>query len=306
MKIVVAGATGFIGRPLVHSLRHDGHDVVVLTRHPRKASELFPDGVRSVEWTGAEVEDSWANELEGAGGVVNLAGASIGTRRWTKRRKAVIVGSRVASTAALVAAIARLSPEQRPRVFVNASGIDYYGDRGDEIVTEESSSGQTFLASVCIEWESAALAAERLGVRVVTMRTPLVVSRDAVAFRLLALPFRLFVGGPLGDGRQWFAWVHLADAVGLFRLALVDERVRGALNVVAPDLRPQKEVARMIGNALRRPSRVRIPRAPLRLVLGDQADLLLHGQRAEPRKARAAGYSYRYGDLDDALAEALR
>ena len=304
--VVVAGATGLIGQPLVQRLRADGYGVSVLTRRPRRARALFEPDVRTLEWDGAIVDDRWAAALEDAAGVVNLAGTPVGPWRWTPRRKREILESRIGSTRAIVTAIARLDPPSRPPVLVNSSGINYAGDRGDDVVTEAAAPGSSFLARVAAAWEEAALAAERLGVRVAVMRTPLVLARQALALRLMSLPYRLFVGGPLGSGRQWTPWIHLDDAVGLYRLALEDATLRGPVNVVAPDVRRHRELARELARALGRPGRVRVPEAALAAVLGEQAELFLDGQRAVPEKALLAGYRFRYADLSASLAEALR
>jgi uncharacterized protein len=301
--LVLAGATGFIGRPLVDTLMRDGFEVVVLSRRPESA--VLPAGARAVGWDGANV-DGWSHELAEATGVINLAGASIGRWRWTGARKREIVRSRVDTTRALVEAFGRLRPEQRPGVLVNSSGIDYAGDSGDDVVTEHVRPGDSFLARVCVEWEAAALGAEALGVRVVAIRTPLVIGRGALALRLLALPFRLFGGGPLGDGRQWFPWAHLEDTVGAYRRALEDERLRGAVNLVAPDLLRQRDAARELGAVLRRPSWLPAPRPALRALLGEQADLLLHGQRAVPAKLTDVGFRFAHPNLREALEDALR
>jgi uncharacterized protein len=302
-KLVLAGATGFIGRPLVDSLVRDGYEVVVLSRRPESA--VLPTGARAVGWDGANV-DGWSDELTGATGVINLAGASIGRWRWTVARKREIVRSRVDTTHALVEALGRLRPERRPGVLVNSSGIDYAGDSGDEVVTEQVRPGDSFLARVCVQWEATALGAGALGVRVVAVRTPLVVGRGALALRLMALPFRLFGGGPLGDGRQWFPWAHLEDAVAAYRRALEDERLRGAVNVVAPGLLRQRDAARELGAVLRRPSWLPAPRPALRALLGEQADLLLHGQRAVPAKLTEVGFDFAHPNLRAALEDALR
>ena len=304
--VVVAGATGLIGQPLVQRLRGDGYDVAVLTRRPRKARTLFEPDVRTLEWDGAIVDDRWAAVLGGAAGVVNLSGTPIGPARWTARRKRAILESRVGSTRALVTAIRRLEPSFRPAVLVNSSGINYAGHRGDEVVTEAAAPGSSFLARVAAAWEEAALEAESLGVRVAVMRTPLVLARRALALRLMALPYRLFVGGPLGSGRQWTPWIHLDDAVGLYRLALEHAALRGPVNVVAPDLRRHRDLAAEVAAALGRPARVHVPDRALAAVLGEQAELFLDGQRAVPEKALAAGYRFRYADLRASLADALR
>jgi uncharacterized protein (TIGR01777 family) len=301
--IVVAGGTGFIGRPLVRALLDDGHDVAVLTRRPGSAG-LIP-GARAVRWDGATVE-GWGEELAGAAAVVNLAGASVGRFRWTRGRKREILSSRVETTRALVEAMARLGPAERPGVLASSSGIDYAGDCGDAAVTEQSAPGATFLARVCVEWEAAARGAEGLGVRVVALRTPFTIGRGALALRLLALPFRLFAGGPLGSGRQWFPWVHLDDAVAVYRRAVEDEGLRGAVNVVAPGAIRQRDAARELGAILGRPSWLPAPKVALRAVLGEQADLLLHGQRAVPAKLREAYFRFAYPGLREALEEALR
>lgn len=305
MKIVMAGATGFIGRPLLQALAGAGHEVVQLTRRSGEDASV-PSGGRRVQWDGRTSDGNWAAELDGAGAVINLAGANIGEKRWTEQRKREILESRLDATGAIVGAMAPVAAGSRPQVLVNASGIDYYGDRGDEVVTEESPAGDSFLAGVCRQWETAALKAEPLGVRVVLIRTAVVLAPGAIALQRLAFPFKLFAGGPLGSGRQWFSWIHLQDAIGLYRLAVENGQANGPLNAVAPDVRPEREVAREVGKVLRRPSWAPVPGFALKLALGEQADLVLHGRRAEPRKALALGYAFHYPQLPQALTQALR
>ena len=304
MKVLISGGSGFIGSHLVASLAGDGHDVVVLTRRPE--TKTLPSGVRYVTWDARSASGDWVKELSGAQAVVNLAGASIGTWPWTKRRMIELISSRVSPTTALVQALERTPAMLRPPVLVSASGIDYYGDRGDEVITEESGPGDSFLAQLGQQWESAAQKAEPLGVRVVRIRTSMVFGPEAYAFRLLTLPFRFFVGGPLGNGRQWFTWIHVDDIVGLYRLALEDRRVSGPLNGVAPDIRRQRDLAKEIGRVLHRPALIPVPSFVLRLVLGKEAQLLLHGRHAEPAKALGYGYRFRVGGLHEALEETLR
>ena len=304
MKVLISGGSGFIGSHLVASLVNDGYDVVVLSRRPEPMNTAR--GVRYVTWDARSANDDWVKELSGAQAVVNLAGASIGSWPWTRRRMAELLSSRLSATAALVQALDRTPAQQRPPVFVSASGIDYYGDRGDEVITEESHAGDSFLARLSQQWETAAQKAEPLGVRVVRIRTAMVFGREAFAFRLLTLPFRLFVGGPLGNGRQWFTWIHIDDIVGLYRLALEDPRVSGPVNAVAPDIRREGEIAKEIGRVLRRPALIPVPAFVLKLVLGKEAQLLLHGRRAEPAKARGYGYQFRFGGLHEALEDIRR
>jgi uncharacterized protein (TIGR01777 family) len=303
MKVVISGGSGYIGRRLGDSLLGDGHQVVVLTRG--KAGQT-PSGARQVLWDAATQEGPWTSELSSSDAIVNLAGASLGSWPWTRRTMAEILTSRLKATSAIVGAVERLPAAGRPSVLVSASGIDYYGDRGDEVVTEESGPGNSFLARVCQQWEGAAERASALGLRVVRVRTSLVFGRGAPAFRLLTLPFRFFVGGPLGNGRQWFTWIHVDDIVGLYRLALESAQVSGPINAVAPDIRRQREVAREIGRVLHRPAFAPAPSPILRLVLGAQAQLLLDGRKALPRQAERTGYRFRFGDLPAALASTLR
>lgn len=302
VKVVIAGGAGFVGRHLSASLTSAGHEVTALSRgsaasEPRAA-------LRIVQWDPRSEAGEWLALIGQADAVVNLAGSSIGSGRWTRNRMEEILRSRLEATGALVRAIGQAPPEQRPAVLVSASGIDYYGDRGEEMVTEDSGPGDSFLAVVCKQWEAAARGAEPLGVRVVLVRTALVFAREAPAFRLMLLPFRGFAGGPLGSGSQWFTWIHIDDLVSLYGLALENQSVSGPLNAVAPDLRRQREVAAEIGRVMHRPSVMPAPASLLRLALGRQSDLLLHGRRASSRAA-ALGYGFRLGDLPAALKSSL-
>lgn len=304
MKVLIAGGSGFIGRHLSASLIRDGHEVVVLTRKP---PNQVSTGVRLVTWDARSPDGAWVGELDGTDAVVNLAGASIGGGRWTKRRKALLLSSRLEPTSAIVQAIAQRPAGRRPSVLVNASGIDYYPDRRDDQPIEENGPpGTAFLAQMSQQWESAAMRAQASGVRVVLIRTALVFGREAPAFRLLTLPFRFFLGGPLGDGGQWFTWIHIDDHVALYRLAIENGGLSGPINAVAPDARREKETAREIGRAMHRPSGFPAPAPMLRLVLGEMADLLLHGRHAVPAQAQAQGYKFRFGSLRAALEDVLK
>ncbi len=283
MKVVVGGGSGYVGRALVESLRADGHDVTVVSR---------TDGDGAVPW------DEVAKAVNGADAVVNLAGTSIGSIRWTDGRKKSIMASRATTTRTLVQAIA--GAKRRPGVFVSASGIDYAGNTGDTVVDELSPPGSSFLARVCVAWE---LEAAKAPVRQVAVRTSLVIGPGADAVRLMALPYRLFVGGRAGSGRQWFPWVHIDDLVRLYRLAIESEALSGPLDAVAPEQLRQRDAARELGAVLHRPTIAPAPAFALRLLLGEQADLLLHGQRAVSRKLD--GFEFRYRGLRAALEDAL-
>jgi uncharacterized protein (TIGR01777 family) len=230
---------------------------------------------------------------------------AIGGRPWTTGRKRAILQSRLDATGAIVGAMGRLPAAARPKVLVNASGIDVFGDRPEGEMSEDSPPGDSFLAGVVQAWEVAARAAEPLGVRVVLARTALIVAPGALAWRLILLPFRLFVGGPLGSGRQRFTWIHVDDAVGLYDLALRDSPIAGPINMVAPEVPTQRELARAIGRAMHRPAIFPVPAILLRLVLWGQADIVLHGRVAVPAKAIAAGYGFGHPTLESALRDVI-
>lgn len=300
MRVVVAGGTGFIGSALVETLRRDGHEVVVLTR---RAGLSLPEGVRAEAWD-ARTPGPWRRVLAGADAVVNLAGESIAARRWTPAQKRRILESRVHATRALVDALAEAEP--RPRVLVGGSAVGYYGPRGDEEVTEAEPAGDDFLARVCVAWEQEARRAEDLGVRVALLRTGVVLGRGGGALPRLVLPFRLFLGGPLGSGRQWVPWIHRDDLVDLIRFLIGRPDAAGPFNGTAPRPVTQAELCRALAAVLRRPCWLPAPAPLLRLALGEMADaLLLSGQRAVPARAQALGFRFRYPDVADALRDLL-
>lgn len=298
MKVVIAGGTGLLGRALTATLVQQGHQVVVLTRSRRTG------GVPFVPWTPDGTVGEWARQIDGANAVVNLAGESIGAGRWTDARRQAIRESRVLPTRSLVEAIR--GANRPPGVFVSGSAQGYFGDRGDEILTEASAPGGDFLAGVCIDWEAEAREASRLA-RVVLLRTAVVLDRDEGALPRMVQPFRLLAGGPLGSGRQFVSWIHHEDWVGIAAQAIVDERFAGPVNVGSPNPVRNAEFARAIGKAIGRPSWIRTPAAALRAALGEMADgLLLSSQRMTPARALDLGYCFRHPDPYAALAGILR
>ena len=305
MRIVIAGGSGFLGRRLTSAWLEAGDDVTILTRRPETTSRRFPAAVTVGRWSPPVVDDQLVALLRGADAVVNLAGAPIGGRPWTPGHRRAILQSRLDATGTIVEALRRVPEAERPGVLVNASGIDIYGDRPFGEMTEDAQPGGSLLAGVVVEWERAARAAETLGVRVVTARTALIVAPEALAWRLVLVPFRLFVGGRLGSGRQRFTWIHVDDAVRLYDLAVRDPSINGPLNMVAPEVPTQAGLARAIGRAMHRPAIFPAPAALLRLVLWGQADIVLHGRVAVPAKARAAGYEFRYPTVESALNDVI-
>lgn len=297
MKIVIAGGTGFLGRPLSERLAADGHEIVILTRGTVRSNAAG----RRVSWSPDGTIGAWAAEVDGAAVVINLAGESIAGARWSPAQKQRIHDSRIRATRSLVSAIAEA--KRPPAVFASGSGVGYYGPRGDEVVTEATPAGSDFLARVCVEWEAEASRTARAGTRVVLVRTGLVLEREGGALPQMLPPFRFGAGGPVGSGRQYWPWIHRTDWIDLVRWTIRNEAITGPVNASAPLPVTNKEFARALGRALHRPSLLPAPAFALRLILGEMADsLLLSGRRAVPAKAEALGFSFKYNRLDDALA----
>lgn len=302
MRILITGSTGLVGTALASNLKQTGHTVCRLVRPGTKVEALRNTEGLDVRWDPQTGEMGGA--AVGADAVVNLAGASIAQGRWTAERKRLLRTSRVDSTRALVNALAKMAA--RPRVLVSASAIGYYGNRGDEPLTEDSAPGNDFLSEIAKEWEAEAQKAEALGVRVVLARFGVIFARDGGALPQMAGPFRFGVGGRIGSGQQWMSWVALQDVVAILRLALEDGSVRGPLNVVSPQPVRNAEFTTALAKALHRPALFPAPAFALRLALGEMADaLLLSSQRVLPTKLEKVGYRYQYPALEAGLAAAL-
>ncbi len=302
MKIVIAGATGFIGRSLVRQLSARGDAVVVLSRSGHVPPGIFPGTVRTVRWDGKR-QGAWSTELDGADAVVNLAGESIGGARWTVERKELLIRSRVDPTNALVQAC--LAAARPPSVFLNASAVGYYHHEGDSPVTEDEPAGTGFLCEVARQWESAARGVESRGVRLVIPRIGVVIGAGGGALQRMLLPFRLFLGGPLGPGTQWFPWVHVDDVVGAMIFMLDRTSLAGPVNVVAPEPVTMAGFATQLGEVLHRPSWLHVPAFVLRVILGEMAVLILGGRPVVPAKLMGSGYGFRRPRLDGALKDAV-
>jgi uncharacterized protein len=297
VKVVVSGASGLIGAALVARLDAGGHETVRLVRsEPRRPTDVLWD---------PNTGTLDATALEGADAIVNFNGVSIGARRWTDRQKRQIVDSRVSSSRLLADAIARRG--ERWPVFVSASAVGYYGDRGDEILTEESSGADDFLAGVCRQWEAACQPAADAGARTVCLRSGVVLSRDGGLLPRLALPFRMGLGGRLGSGRQWMSWVTLDDAVSAIEHVLGDDGIVGPVNVVAPEPVTNATFTTTLGRVLHRPAVLPTPMPALRAVYGHELvqALMLASQRAVPARLEASGFTFAHGTIADGLTAAL-
>jgi uncharacterized protein (TIGR01777 family) len=302
MRVAVTGATGLIGRRLVRSLQARGDEVAVLSRDPERAKDTLP-GVEAVRWDLIR-EPAPSEALYGRDAVVHLAGEGI-AQRWTKSAKQAIRESRLVGTGELVRGLAALAEGERPGVLVSSSGVGYYGAHGDEPIDEEAPAGSDFLAQVCVAWEAEARAAERLGTRVVRLRTGVVLDPGGGALGKMLPPFKLGVGGPVAGGEQYISWIHVDDLVGITIAAIDGTQWRGAVNATAPEPQRNRDFSKALGKALRRPSLLPVPGAVLQLMYGEMAAIVTSGVRALPARALVNGYEYRYPQLDAALQAAL-
>jgi uncharacterized protein (TIGR01777 family) len=303
-KIVIIGVSGFIGRRLAAHLLKNGYAVVGTSRHPDRLAASLEPTVKRVRWDGCSAAEI-APHLEGALAVVNLAGEPIAASRWTQARKARILNSRVQASRALSEAVAQT--EQKPRVLIQASAVGFYGCGDGQTLVESSPRGSGFLAEVVEQWESAAAGVERVGVRLVRLRIAMVLGRGGGALPRLILPFRLFLGGQLGGGKQWMSWIHLHDLLAAIVFLIEGEACRGIFNAAAPEPARNRDFARAVGQTMGRPSWLRVPAFVLRLALGEAAnEMLLVSQRVVPQQLQAAGFTFRFPHLQDALEDLLK
>jgi uncharacterized protein (TIGR01777 family) len=298
LKITISGASGLIGRRLLKTLAAEGHTLQVLSRH---AGTNMPGNVKVFPWDPAKSEPP-AEALSGADAVIHLAGEPI-AQRWNDDVKRRIRESRVAGTTNLVNALAKLP--QRPKTLVCASAIGYYGSRGDEVLTEPSAPGSDYVAEVCVAWEKAAQTAEAFGVRVVRVRTGVVLDAKGGALAKMLPPFKMGVGGKVGSGRQWMSWIHAEDLAGIYRWALTGS-ASGPVNGVAPNPVVNADFTKALASTLKRPALFPVPAFGLKVMFGEMSEILLGSQRVLPKVAEAGGYRFRFPEVGAALADALR
>ncbi len=301
MRVLVSGSSGLVGRSLDETMHREGHTVLHLVR-PESADQRPANG--AVRWNPPSGEFD-AAKADGADAVDHLAGASIADGRWSEERKRLLRTSRVDATRHLVSHLAKLS--RPPRIFVAASAVGYFGDRGDEVLIESSAPANDFLGKLCQEWEAESLQAEKFGARVVLLRFGIILASHGGALVKMLPPFRMGAGGPIGSGRQWMSWIALPEVIDVIHYALQNDALRGPVNTVTPNPATNKQFSKGLGRAVHRPAIFPLPGFVARVMLGEMADaLLLSSQRVTPQKLQQAGYRFQHPDLDDALRVVLK
>jgi len=302
-RILITGATGFVGRPLSIALAETGYEVVALSRRRAEAQEIFAGRVKVVEWD-ATTASRWSEWVDGALAIINLAGDNIGAGRWSEKKKKVILESRLNAGAAVTEAIR--GAEHKPEVLIQASGVGCYGDRGDELLDDDSSNGTGFLADVARKWEASVREVAEIGVRLATIRLGVVLGTHGGVMSRLIPPFRFFVGGHPGSGRQWLPWVHIDDVIGVVRFLIESADCEGPFNVTAPEPTRSKDFYNLLGKAMHRPAFFPMPAFALKLALGEMAaELLLPSTRVVPKKLLDAGYEFTFPDPAAAFSDIL-
>ena len=301
-KILVTGATGLIGRELCKELFLHGDELTIFSTNVEKAKVVLPFAKEVVEWK--DYEKDYSSYLEGKDAVIHLGGASVAGKRWNQSYKKEIYDSRVNTTRNLVTSIEKC--ERKPEVFISASAIGFYGERGDSILSEISSAGSDFLSHVCADWEKASEPLEILNVRRAIVRTGIVLSPNDGALKKMLLPFKLFVGGSLGNGEQWFSWIHLADIISLYLFLLDNKNLKGIFNAISPEPVQMKTFARTLGKVMHKPSLFPVPKFILKLVMGESASAILASQKVKPEALLKAGFKFNYEDLESALRDLFK
>lgn len=300
-KIIITGATGLIGKKISEILIENNNKVIIFSRRPETARKIIKNASEYVLWD-YEKSFEWKNYLDGADAIINLAGKSIISNRWNKKVKQKIYDSRIITTRSLVNAVKEMSV--KPECFISASAVGYYGNR-DEEVNEYSEMGNGFLANLVNDWENESKVLEKYNVRTVNIRLGTVLSIDGGALPKLFNQFKLFLGGTLGNGNQWFPWIHIDDAVGIFLFALNNKKINGILNAVSPNLITQKEFSKILAKVIKKPCLFRIPSVLLKIILGEAANVLLEGAKVYPKLTIDYGYQFKYGNIEKALTNLL-
>lgn len=301
MRILIAGGTGTVGRRLVDHLIHHGHALTIVSRQEYKPA-ILPAKITFVSWD-AKTASGWGRYVEDVEAVINLAGAGLADARWTEARKKEILESRINVGKAIVEAIG--AAQNKPKVLIQASGVNYYGPRSDEVVTEASPRGSDFLSDVCQAWEASTEPVEAMGLRRVVTRSGVVLDTRGGAFPKMLRPFYFFAGGPIGNGRQWLSWIHYYDEVNAIRFLIEHETASGPVNLTAPQPLQNREFVKVIGRALKRPALAPVPAFVLRLIFGEMATVLLDSLRVVPNRLQEWGYEFKFPTAEAALADLL-
>lgn len=297
MRVIITGGTGLIGSALARSLSSDGHEVIVLTRNPRPLPHL-PPSIQQVKWDATSAA-GWEDLADGAEAIVNLAGEGLADGRWSEERKKRIYASRINAGKAVVEAVTAATT--KPKVVIQSSAVGIYGPRQDEVITEDSDPGSDFLAQLCFDWEASTEPVESLGVRRAIIRSGIVLSNEGGAWPRIVLPFKLFVGGPIGSGKQYWPWLHLDDEIGAIRFLLEQEATSGVFNLCTPTPLTNQEFAQKLGEVMGRPAFFPVPSFVLQTLFGEMATVLLDGQRAIPQRLQESGYAFKYATAEAAF-----
>lgn len=299
---MITGATGLIGRELCKTLSSRGDELTIFSSNTEKAKANLPFAKEVIAWK--DYEKDYSIYFEGKDAVIHLAGASVAGKRWTTNYKNEIYNSRIRTTKNLVSSIELC--QNKPEVFISASAIGFYGDCENSVLTEASSNGKDFLSNLCVDWEKASGQLETFNMRRVIVRTGIVLSTKDGALKKMLLPFRFYLGGPLGSGRQWFSWIHLADIVSIYLFLIDKQKLKGIFNAVSPQPAQMKTFAKLLGKVLHKPSILPVPKFVLRLVMGESASAVLASQRVKPEALLQAGFKFKYENLEAALNDLLK
>jgi len=300
-RVIITGATGFIGNALCRELIQGRYEVVELSRGPEMGKALLPNQVKVVKWD-TQSSEGWADYADGAYAIVNLAGENIASGTWTTERKQRILQSRLDAGKAVVEAVEKV--KTKPQVVIQSSGIGYYGDSGDEIVDETSPPGSGFLVEVAKQWEKTTQEVESMGVRHVVIRTGVVLGEEGGFLSRIIPPYRFFLGGYMGSGKQWIPWIHIDDEAKAIRFLMEKKDLQGVFNLTAPNPITSRDFSKVLGKAMKKPAWLPVPGFVLRLFLGEMAkELILSGQRAVPKRLLESGYEFSYADAKSALAQ---
>jgi len=301
-KIIITGATGSIGKKICPRLIENGNEVIIFTRSSEKAQKVLPGVKKFIDWNYYQ-PDRWKNELNGIDAVIHLAGANLGTKRWNKKHKRLAYDSRVISTRNLVEAIKNV--DKKPETFICASAVGYYGDRKDEELYESSIPAENYLANLCRDWEAEAVKIEEIGVRRVSVRTGLVLDNGEGILKQMVPAFKIFLGGYLGNGKQWFPWIHIDDVAGIYLHAIGNKELSGAVNASSPGIVTMKKFAKSLGKILNRPALFPIPKFALKITAGEIADYAIMSQRISVNNILKSGYEFKFENLDEALRDLI-